>query len=76
MKRQKGDLLISKLAHNPKARCKYHSENNRKNENVPFFVPKEMGMIGRMLDADGNGDLDAGDLLKHGGKVLGKLFGR
>lgn len=48
----------------------------REQQTVEKTAPQEMGMIGRMLDADGDGDFDAGDLLKHGGKVLGKLFGR
>jgi hypothetical protein len=34
------------------------------------------GMIGALLDTDGDGDLDSSDLLKHGAGLLGKLFRR
>jgi hypothetical protein len=37
-------------------------------------APKEMGMLGRLLDADGDGDVDLGDLAKHGLGALGKFF--
>jgi len=36
-------------------------------------APAEMGMLGALLDADGDGDVDLSDLAKKG---LGKLFGR
>ena len=35
-------------------------------------APQQMGMLGKLLDADGDGDVDLGD----GIKALGKLFGR
>lgn len=34
------------------------------------------GLIDSLLDADGDGDVDASDLLKRGGGLLGGLFGR
>lgn len=34
------------------------------------------GLIDSLLDADGDGDVDASDLLKHGSGLLGGLFGR
>ena len=36
--------------------------------------PQEMGFLGRMLDSDGDGDFDAGDVLKLGTGFLGKMF--
>jgi len=38
--------------------------------------PAAGGILGSMLDSDGDGDVDASDLLKHGSGLLGKLFGR
>jgi hypothetical protein len=37
--------------------------------------PQAMGALGRLLDADGDGDVDAGDIAKHGFGLLGRLFG-
>lgn len=37
--------------------------------------PQAMGMLGGLLDADGDGDVDMGDIAKKGLGVLGKLFG-
>ncbi len=34
-----------------------------------------MGALGRLLDADGDGDVDAGDIARHGFGLLGRLFG-
>ena len=34
------------------------------------------GLLGTLLDADGDGDFDAGDAAKQGARLLGKLFGR
>ncbi len=34
------------------------------------------GLVERMLDDDGDGDVDLGDLMKKGGGLLGSLFGR
>jgi len=36
--------------------------------------PQAMGMLGAILDADGDGDFDLGDAAKHGMKALGKFF--
>ena len=38
--------------------------------------PKMMGLAGKLLDADGDGDLDLSDFVKQGSGVLGKLFGK
>lgn len=38
--------------------------------------PQAMGLIGSLLDADGDGDFDMSDAAKHGMGMLGKLFGR
>lgn len=37
--------------------------------------PQAMGALGRLLDADGDGDVDAGDIARHGFGLLGRLFG-
>jgi len=37
-------------------------------------LPTEMGLVNRLLDSDGDGDVDLGDLARGAGK-LGKLFG-
>jgi hypothetical protein len=38
-------------------------------------APQEMGLLGALLDADGDGDVDLSDIAKRGGGLLGKLFG-
>jgi hypothetical protein len=38
--------------------------------------PQAMGLVGKLLDTDGDGDVDLGDLAKHGLGALGKLFGK
>lgn len=38
-------------------------------------APREMGLFGKLLDADGDGDVDLSDIAKHGLGSLGKLFG-
>ncbi|MCB1151020.1 DUF937 domain-containing protein [bacterium] len=35
----------------------------------------QLGMLGALLDQDGDGDMDANDIAKLGGGMLGKLFG-
>lgn len=35
--------------------------------------PGAMGMVSKLLDADGDGDLDLGDIAKHGKGLLGKF---
>ncbi len=42
---------------------------------VEKAAPQQLGALNRMLDADGDGDVDLSDLLKQG-SLLGKLFGR
>ncbi len=39
-------------------------------------APAEMGLLGALLDADGDGDVDLSDLAKKGLGGLGGLFGR
>jgi hypothetical protein len=34
-----------------------------------------MGLFGQMLDADGDGDVDAGDLANQGMAMLGQFLG-
>ena len=34
------------------------------------------GIMGALLDTDGDGDVDMGDLPKHGAGLLGELFGK
>jgi hypothetical protein len=36
--------------------------------------PQATGLFGKLLDTDGDGDVDLGDLAKHGTGLLGKLF--
>ena len=38
--------------------------------------PAAGGILGSLLDTDGDGDVDAGDLVKHGAGILGKFLGR
>lgn len=38
--------------------------------------PQAMGLLGSLLDADGDGDVDGGDLARKGLGALGKLFGK
>ncbi len=38
-------------------------------------APQEMGIVNMLLDSDGDGDVDLGDIVKRGGGLLGKLFG-
>jgi hypothetical protein len=35
-----------------------------------------MGLLGKLLDADRDGDVDVSDLTKHGIGLLGKFFNR
>jgi hypothetical protein len=37
--------------------------------------PQAAGMLGGLLDTDGDGDVDLSDMAKHGAGLLGKLFG-
>jgi hypothetical protein len=36
--------------------------------------PKQLGMIENMLDSDGDGDVDMGDILKKGSGLLSGFF--
>jgi hypothetical protein len=38
--------------------------------------PQAMGMVGAVLDADGDGDVDLGDMARHGIAALGKFLNR
>ncbi len=38
--------------------------------------PQTMGLLGKLLDADRDGDVDVSDLTKHGIGLLGKFFNR
>jgi hypothetical protein len=38
-------------------------------------APREMGLLGQLLDTDGDGDVDMSDIAKHGAGTLGKLLG-
>jgi len=35
-----------------------------------------MGILGKLLDSDGDGDVDLSDVAKRGAGLLGKFFGR
>jgi hypothetical protein len=37
--------------------------------------PQASGIFGQLLDTDDDGDVDLGDIAKHGAGLLGKLFG-
>ncbi|MHC5003561.1 MAG: DUF937 domain-containing protein [Planctomycetota bacterium] len=37
-------------------------------------APQGLGMLEQLLDADDDGDVDLGDLVKHGSGLLGKMF--
>ncbi len=37
--------------------------------------PQSAGLMGALLDTDGDGDVDVSDMLKHGGGILSKWFG-
>ena len=37
--------------------------------------PNASGIMGALFDTDGDGDVDLGDIAKHGAGLLGKLFG-
>jgi hypothetical protein len=38
-------------------------------------APQQMGLLGNLLDADSDGDVDLSDMAKQGAGLLGKLFG-
>jgi len=45
-------------------------------DNFEKRAPQQMGALNMLLDADGDGDVDLGDIVKRGGGLLGKLFGQ
>ena len=46
-------------------------------QTVQSKMPESMGMLGALLDSDGDGDVDLGDIMGgKGGGLLGKLFGK
>lgn len=47
----------------------------RERETFEKKAPRELGVVNALLDSDGDGDVDLGDILKGGGGLLGKLFG-
>jgi hypothetical protein len=46
----------------------------REREEMERAEPKAMGFMGNLLDADHDGDVDAGDLMKHGMSIFSKFF--
>jgi hypothetical protein len=49
---------------------------NRERQEVERRAPQEMGLIGKLLDTDDDGDVDISDIAKHGFKLFGKLLDR
>lgn len=45
-------------------------------EEMQRTEPQAMGMLGRLLDTDQDGDVDLGDIMKHGASLFGKFFKR
>ena len=45
------------------------------NQQIKKKMPRQMGALESLMDSDGDGDVDLGDLAKGAG-LLGKLFGR
>jgi len=48
----------------------------REQDAMAKSAPQAMGLVGQLLDADGDGDVDAGDIAKQGIGLLGKLMGK
>ena len=48
---------------------------DRENRSMAQREPSSSGILGALLDTDGDGDVDLGDMAKHGAGLLGKLFG-
>lgn len=63
--KRQGNLDSSQLA----------SMLGQESENIARKAPQEMSMLNTLLDTDGDGDMDLGDLAKGTG-MLGKLFGK
>ncbi len=49
---------------------------NQEHKSIQKRQPKQLGMIESMLDSDGDGDVDLGDILKKGSGLLGGFFRR
>lgn len=49
---------------------------NKEEEALERKEPQTMGVLGKLLDADRDGDVDMGDLARHGFGMLGKFFRR
>lgn len=47
----------------------------KESQQMKQTMPKQMGALESLMDSDGDGDLDLGDLVKGAG-MLGKLFGK
>ena len=47
----------------------------RERESVQRAAPESVGMLTKLLDSDGDGDVELGDFVKRGGGMLGKLLG-
>lgn len=47
---------------------------NKEQETLERKEPQTMGVLGKLLDADRDGDVDMGDLARHGFGLLGKFF--
>jgi len=48
----------------------------RERETVERKAPQELGVLNTLLDSDGDGDVDLGDIVKRGGGLLGKFLGK
>jgi hypothetical protein len=49
---------------------------NRERQEMESAEPQSMGLLEKLLDADKDGDVDMGDLARHGFGLLGKFFRR
>ncbi len=49
---------------------------SRATGDVEMRAPQEMGILGKILDSDGDGDIEIDDIAKAGFGVLGKLLSR
>jgi hypothetical protein len=63
--RRQGDLDAGSLA----------SLLGQERQSMERVQPEATGILGQLLDADGDGDVDLGDVAKRGVGMLGKLFG-
>ena len=48
---------------------------NQERQAAERKAPAQMNALGALLDSDGDGDVDLGDIAKHGLGTLGKLLG-